>query len=308
MKIARIRNGVILISVGLVFLLNNLGYVPWDVWFRILSLWPVILIAVGIELIFKRTRLSFLSIFSPLLFMAAILGPTYFQSIELTGIYRSIGTYQYDEDLDTSVVKVTAIVQLRAGNLKISSEARQLVSAKLDFWKRKPITSSEYSGFDSSATIEIRDKEREWKGWSWRAWGAKDWDIRLTNRIPVDLRIYAKATDAELDLSEVRVTNLNLETKAGNFDIKLGDMVDRMNGSIESDASRLHLLIPQNTGLKIENHSQLTSTRFSDLSILKHDNIYETTNFEQAPRKITISLEGSVTRLEVESYQNLQRI
>jgi uncharacterized phage-associated protein len=294
--------------VGLVFLLNNLGYVRWDVWFRILSLWPVILIAVGIELIFKRTRLSFLTLLSPLLFMAAILGPTYFQSVELTGIYRSIGTYQYDEDMDTSVMKVTAIVQLRAGNLKVSSEARQLVSAKLDFWKRKPITSSEYSGFDSSTTIEIRDKEREWKGWSWRAWGAKDWEIQLTNRVPVDLRIYAKATDAELDLSDLRVTNLNLETKAGNFDIKLGDMVDQMNGTIESDASRLHLLIPEDVGLRIENHSRLTSTSFSDLSILKYDNVYETSNFEQAPRKVTLSLEGSVTRLVVKSYQNLQRI
>ena len=308
MKIARIRNGVILISVGLVFLLNNLGYVAWDVWFRILSLWPVILIAIGIELIFRKTRLSFLSILSPLLFMAAILGPTYFQSIELTGIYRSIGTYRYDEDLDASVVKVTAIVQLRAGNLKISSEARQLVSAELEFWKRKPITSSEYSGFDSSATIEIRDKEREWKGWSWQAWGAKDWDIRLTNRIPVDLRIYAKATDAELDLSDLRVTNLNLETKAGNFDIKVGDMVDRMNGTIASDASRIHLLVPEDLGLRIENHSRLTSTSFSDLVIIKHDNIFETSNFEQASRRVTLSLEGSVTRLVVKSYQNLQRI
>lgn len=308
MKIARIRNGVILISLGLVFLLNNLGYVPWDVWFRILSLWPIILVALGIEIIFKKTRLSFLTILSPLLFMAAILGPTYFQRVELTGIYRAIETYQYDEDLDTSVAKVTAIIQLRAGNLKVSSETGRLVSAKLDYWKRKPITTSEYSGFDSSATLEIRDKDTDWKGWSWRAWGAKDWDIRLTNRVPVNLRIYAKATDGELDLSDLRVTNLNLETKAGNFDIKLGDLVDQMNGTIESDASRLHLLIPEDVGLRIENHSRLTSTSFSDLSILKYDNIYETSNFERAPRKVTIYLEGSVTRLEVESYQNLQRI
>jgi hypothetical protein len=308
MKIARIRNGVILISVGLVFLLNNMGYVPWAVWFRILSLWPIILVALGIEIVFKKTRLSFLTILSPLLFMAAILGPTYFQSVELTGIYRAVETYQYDEDLDTSVAKVTAIIQLRAGNLKVSSETGRLVSAKLEYWKRKPITTSEYSGFDSSTTLEIRDKGREWKEWSWRAWGAKDWDIRLTNRVPVNLRIYAKATDGELDLSDLRVKNLNLETKAGNFDIKLGDLVDQMNGTIESDASRLHLLIPEDVGLKIENYSRLTSTSFSDLSILKYDNIYETSNFDQAPRKITLSLEGSVTRLVVKSYQKLQHI
>ncbi len=308
MKIARIRNGVILISVGVVFLLNNLGYVPWAVWFRILSLWPVVLVALGIEIIFKKSRLSFLTVFSPLLFMAAILGPSYFQNVELTRVYRATETYQYAEDLDTSVTKVTAIIQLRAGNLKVTSESGGLVSADLDYWKRRPVTTSEYSGFDSSTTVEIRDRDREWRGWSWRAWGAKDWDIRLTNRIPVNLRIYAQATEVELDLCDLRITNLNLETKAGNFDIKLGDLVDQINGTIDSDASRLHILIPEGTGLKIENHSQLTSTSFSDLSILKHDNIYKTSNFEQAARKITLSLEGSVTRLVVESSQNLQSI
>lgn len=308
MKIAKIRNGVILISLGLVFLLNNLGYVPWAVWFRIVSLWPVILIAIGIEIIFRKTRLSFLTILSPLLFMAAILGPTCFQKVELHKVYRAPETYQYSENLDTSLTKVTAILQLRAGNLEISSGTEGLVSAKLEYWKRKPITTHEYSGFDSSATIEIRDRERGWKGWSWRAWGAKDWEIKLTDRIPIDLRIYAKATDGELDLSDLKLENLNLDIKAANFNIKLGDMVDQLNGRIESDASRLSLLIPEDVGLKIENHSKLTSTSFSQLSILKYDNIYQTSNFDQASQKITLSLEGSVTRLVVKSYQELQRI
>jgi hypothetical protein len=195
MRISKIRNGVILISVGIVFLLNNLGYVPWDVWFRILFLWPIILIAIGVEIIFRKTRLSFLTILSPLLFMAAILGPTCLQKVELGEVYHASEIYQYCEDLDTSVTKVTAIVQLRAGNLEISSSSEKLISAELEYWKRKPITTYEYSGFDSSATVEVRDRERGWRGWSWRTWGAKDWEMTLTYRTPINLRIYANATD-----------------------------------------------------------------------------------------------------------------
>lgn len=308
MKIARIRNGMILISLGIVFLLNNLGYVSWAVWFRILTLWPVILIAIGIEIIFRKTRLSFLTILSPLLFMVAILGPAFFRGVELHKVYHALETYKWSEDLDTSVAKVTAIVQLRAGNLEISSATEKLISAKLDYWERKPITTYEYSGFDSSATVETRDRDRGWKGWSWRSWGAKDWEIKLTDRIPINLRIYAKATDGELDLSDLKLKNLNLDIKAANFNIKLGDLVDQLNCRIESDASRLYLLIPQNIGLKIENYARLTSTSFSELSILKYDNIYQTSNFEQASQKIDLSLEGSVTRLVVKSYQKSESI
>ena len=315
MKIGRIRSGVILISIGVVFLLNNLGYVPWVVWLRILSFWPVILIAIGIEKIFGKTRLSFLTIMSPLLFMVAILGPAYFsagsefgQKVELGKAYRASERYQWSHDIDTSVAKVTAIVEVRAGNLEISSGTEELVSAKLDYWKRKPATTYEYSGADSSATVEIKDEEREWKGWFWRGWGEKDWTIALTNKIPLNLRIYARATEGKLDLSDLKLANLDLDLKASNLNIKWGDLVDQVNGRIDSDASQIHLLIPENMGLKIENHAKLTSTSFSEISILKYDNIYQTSNFEQASKKINLSLEGSVTRLVVKSYKKLESI
>ena len=65
MNIGRIRNGAILISAGVVLLFNTMDYLSWSVWFRIFSLWPVILVAIGIELLFKRTLLSFLTLISP---------------------------------------------------------------------------------------------------------------------------------------------------------------------------------------------------------------------------------------------------
>lgn len=313
MRIGRIRNGVILISIGIVFLLNNLGYVPGVVWLRIFSFWPVILIAIGVEKIFGKTRLSFLTVLSPLLFMLAILGPAYFfagsgQKWELGKVRHATERYEWSKDLDTSVAKVNVVVELRAGNLEISSHTAGLISAKLDYWKRKPITTYEYSSSDSSATIEIRDEDREWKGWFWGGWSEKDWTIALTDKIPLNLRVYAKATEGELDLSNLKLTNLKLDTKAANFDIKLGDLVDELSGTVNSDASQLHISIPENTGLKIENHAQLTSTSFSELSILKHDNIYQTSNFDQAVKKIILSLEGSVTRLVVKSYQKSESI
>jgi hypothetical protein len=313
MRIGRIRSGVILISLGIVLLLNNLGYVPWAVWLRILSFWPVILIAIGIEKIFGKTRLSFLTILSPLLFMAAILGPAYFSAgygerWEWGKAHRAPNLYEWNKDLDTSLVKVTAVVEVRAGNLEISSDAEKLISAKLDYWKRKPITTYEYSSSDNSAQIEIKDEERQWRGWFWSGWGEKDWTIALTDKIPLDLEVYARASEGELNLSDLRLTNLKLDLKAANFNVRLGDLVDQLDGKVESDASQLELLIPEDMGLKIENHSKLTSTSFHDLSILKYDDIYQTANFDHASKRINLSLEGSVTRLVVKSYQKSESI
>lgn len=48
--------GIILIFLGLLFLLNNFGIVPWSVWSVLWRAWPVFLIFIGLEAIFGKTR------------------------------------------------------------------------------------------------------------------------------------------------------------------------------------------------------------------------------------------------------------
>jgi hypothetical protein len=45
---------VILIGLGVVFLLNNLGVLAWSVWEVILRLWPILLVAAGLDLLLGR--------------------------------------------------------------------------------------------------------------------------------------------------------------------------------------------------------------------------------------------------------------
>ena len=40
---------VILIGLGVVLLLNNLEVLPWSIWGALFRLWPVLLVAVGLE-------------------------------------------------------------------------------------------------------------------------------------------------------------------------------------------------------------------------------------------------------------------
>lgn len=54
MKGGNIFGGLFLIFFGAIFLLNNLGYIGWDIWLLFLDFWPLILIAVGLCLIFRK--------------------------------------------------------------------------------------------------------------------------------------------------------------------------------------------------------------------------------------------------------------
>lgn len=60
--------GVLLIFGGILFLLNTLNLVPWEVWGQLWQFWPVLLILVGFRIIlgnnaFSRLLVTALSIF-----------------------------------------------------------------------------------------------------------------------------------------------------------------------------------------------------------------------------------------------------
>ncbi len=314
MNIGRMRNGAILISAGVVLLLNTTGHLFWSVWLRIFSLWPIALIAIGIELLFKKTRLSFITILSPILFLAAILGPAFFYESDFGKIYRASQTYDWSEDLDSALTEANATIRLNAGNLIISSGTDKLISAELDYFKRKPLTVYEHTNLDRSATVKITDRERKWFEWNlskgrfWGAWNKKRWEIRLTDLIPVNLRVYVKASEADLDFSELKIRDLDLEAKASEVDIKIGNLVEEVTVRIESKASKLSVSLPEDMGLKIENHTNLSSISFSWLTLKEADNVYQTPNFDQAPRKLTLYLDGSITRLKINQYQPFEGI
>ena len=314
MNIRRIRNGAILISAGVVLFMNTTDHLPWTVWMNIFSLWPIVLVAIGIELLFKRTKLSFLAILSPLLFLAAILGPAFLFETGLGKMHRASATYLWSQDLDSALTKTTATIQLKAGDLKLSSGTDKLISAELDYSDRKPLVSYERSNTDSSATVEIKDSERTRWGWNltngcfWGGWEKKNWEIRLTNSIPIDLRVDTKAGKITLDFSDLKINNFDLEAKASNIDIKIGNLVNTVTGTIEAKATKLSISLPEDMGLRIENHAKLSSTSFSWFTLKERDNVYETPDFEQASRKLTLYLDGSAIKLKISKYQRLEGI
>ena len=308
MNIAKLRNGVILLCVGIVFLLNTLEYVDWSVWFGILSLWPVILIAIGIEKIFKRTRFELLSLLSPLLLALAILGPVYFHSDEWKGF--SLGKaevtttekFKWEKDIPLGLKKVEAFIDFKAGNLEISEDSANLFSSQLDYWDIEPFHTYNFYEKDSSLSFRIKDRSKKWKHWFWETWEEKDWSILLHPQIPFELNVEGKACKMNLDLSNLNVETLILDLKACRSKIKFGSKVKEVKAKIESDASKLTILIPEDCGLKIDSQGKLTQTSFSNISIAKTEDQYQTTNYQTAVNRVDLILDGAISKLKVETY------
>ncbi len=304
MSVSRIRNGVILLSVGIVLLLNNLDYVDWSVWLSILYLWPVLLIAIGIEKIFARTSLSFLAYLSPLLLLIAILGPAYYYYHHETDNFTYEGKmFRWEKEMAPAAKRGFASFDFNVGTLKTNASQDKLVLAELGFRTREPLCLYNYSDKDSTVRLEMKDRDHFWRGW-FRP-GIKNrhqWKVSLSEKIPWDLEIENSLATGDFDLSGIIVENLSVNLDASSLKIRLGNKAKNLKAKIDSDVSKLELLLPKEAGLKIENRSSLSSTDFEDISVNHEKRKYWTSNYDSAPSKIDISLRGDVSSLKVIGY------
>ena len=304
MSVSRIRNGVILLSVGIVLLLNNLNYVDWSVWVSILSLWPVLLIAIGIEKIFAKTSLSFLAYLSPILLLFAILGPAYyFYHNEKDSITYEGKTFRWEKEMVSTVKRGYASFDFKAGKLKTGAGQDKLIRAELDYSRREPLCLYNYSEKDSLVKIDLKDRDHLWRGWfNPRSNNRHEWNVFLSDKIPWDLQIENSVMNGSLDFSGIILENLSVDLDVSSLKIKLGNKARNLKVKIDSDVSRLELLLPRDAGLNIETRSSLSSTDFQDISVNHEKKRYWTSNYASAPSKIDISLHGDISSLKIIGY------
>lgn len=303
MTVSRIRNGVILLSVGIVLLLNNLDYVDWSVWVSILSLWPVLLIAIGIEKIFAKTSMSFLAYLSPILLLLAILGPAYYYYQQTDrGTYQG-KTFHWEKQMVPAVKRGYAAFDFKVGKMKTVAVQDKLIQAELDYSRREPLCLYNYSERDSLVKIELKDRDHLWRGWfNPRSNNRHEWNVFLSDKIPWDLQIENSVMNGNLDFSGIILENLSVNLDVSSLKIKLGNKARNLKVKIDSDVSRLELLLPRDAGLNIETRSSLSSTDFQDISVNHEKKRYWTSNFDSAPSKIEISLHGDISSLKIIGY------
>jgi hypothetical protein len=302
MKASKLSGALLLISLGGVLLLNNLGYVPWQVWGKILWLWPLILIAWGIEKLFKHSSLSVLAYLSPLLILLWFWLPVFLQQGDWGGWSLISKDYEFKENFENKIKQGELTIYHYDGKLFLSADSTNLFYADLDYWNKKPIYDYSFSDLDSIATVKIRDWRKRVRGWHFGVWFGGEWSLNLSNRIPWDIQIDSRNCSGDLDLSAIETKNLKIDFVRDKFSIKFGKRSDSLFSDIYVDHGELKIIFPKEVGLQIEKRGEWEEVNISNTDLNPQENIYTTANYNEAAKKINLILDGDVKRLEVETY------
>lgn len=257
----RRRRGVfwplLLIALGLVFLLQTTGFISGISWLAIASLWPILLILIGLDIAFAG-RWPLATLAAEVLVIGAGLALVAYAPNLGPGVFvfnESGGPGQSDVTVPRAGVAELHLT-LNAGatrQYRVSGGATELVEAH----SANPDLRVRTTG---TARASVRLDEVMPSGFVHVA-GDSDIQVQVASDVPTTLTINVGAGQFDIDLSGIRVTSSDVNVGASSMRFVLpkptGDVPIDMNGG----ASSITVTVPDGVEARITTSGGLLSLR-----------------------------------------------
>ncbi len=282
--------GLALVVLGVVLLLVNLGYFSPGIIFRLFHLWPLILVIIGINILFRKSKFkTYITWISWIAFFSIVIVYSLFGS-------NPEGSRIIDDRVVIEKLEETEFgkfdLDIGASTLNINSTDTDLLVAEIS--GRELNYRKDFSNHNQLASIKFYSKE----------FNIIDiqnepsrYDFYLNKDVVWDLDVDLGAMSGKMDLGDVPVRSLDLDSGAVDLALVLSDKHDT-KVSIDSGASNLSIEIPKSVGLKIKMDTALSSTNIDDLGLVKDGDYYTSTNYDTAKVRIDMDIDMGVGNID----------
>jgi len=296
--------GVLFITIGALFLLGNLGYIDWSIFKALYYLWPLILVAVGVNIVFNNhvfvRIVTFVLLVSALVvfginFNGIVDHPKWRMNIDFDETYETVS---YEEAFNDVTTKGELKVNLGAGNVNISSIDDVLYKAEIP--GRIAKAEVNYSKSKKKAIVKIENDKNFLISPSLFNGDNHTYDIELNENVKWEMDIQTGAVDADLNLQELIVEFIDIDTGAGDLLVKLGDLSDLTEVSIDAGAGDVTIEIPENVGVLADVDGGIHDISLNGGDWIKENDQYKSSNYEEASSKVRINMDLGVGDVNIE--------
>jgi hypothetical protein len=257
--------GILVLLAGVLFLLDNLGFLPISAWSLI---FPGALILIGLWF---------------------LLGPLVFRQV--------IETRSLSIPLD-GVTEAKLKIRHGAGELIVSSapNSMNLLEGTFTGGVEEKITRS-----GASTEVKLRMPEMEW--WGFPSAFPHDglrWDFTLNRGVAYSLNLRTGASKSRLDLHDLIVTDIHLDTGASDTEILLPEQAGFTKAEFQFGSAKVNLVVPQNVAAKIKVHGAMMNTDEIDQNRFPQAaDGYCSADYATAVNKIDINIEAGVGKVVI---------
>ena len=121
----------------------------------------------------------------------------------------------------------------------------------------------------------------------------------FTRNIPLELTLRTGASSAEVDLTDLKVTRLRIETGASRFTVHLPARAGYTEATVQARAAQITIIVPQGVAARIREDVGLASVRVDTSRFPEAGGLYESIGFDTASNRVELHVQGGVANVEV---------
>lgn len=290
---------IVLIGAGTLFLLNNLGIVDWDVWTTIAQFWPLILVAIGLDIMLGRRAGIWPALL--LVFVIAVLASGAIAVQNTSEVFMGdLYTQEFSQQIeDAEKAKVT--IEFGVGSLKVNAftNSRYLANGAFDLAEGEQLQ-QDFRMHGSTAYLSLGSKGHAifpaW--WFGKNDGrSREWHVNINDDIPMELEVCLGVGKAELDLRQVELNTLNMETGVGKTVVYLPEDGD-FNAFVQAGVGELIVYVPESLPIRITLDSGLgNNSVVGDFD--RSNNVYTSQGYSQSEERVNLNVDGGVGNIKV---------
>jgi hypothetical protein len=296
---------VLLIFVGGVFLLQNLGYLPADYWLGLWRLWPLVLVLFGVELLFgARLPTPVVGVLAAAILVGGAIansgasGPT-----ETASVISPTLTQTLD-----GASQVAVNVKFDAGELQLGSlgpGSDQLLASASYTGPAALVPQPVYTLSGGLGRLDYASAQRA-SASVWPLLGTADGSPRLAVNLNPNVRIATLAiktgaSDSRLDLSGLRVADLDLSVGAAATWVRLpAQAADSTTARISGGASSITVEIPPGVAAQIRTRGGLSTVNVNQTRFPRvEDQVFRSPDYETATSRLDLTLDTGVSAIQI---------
>jgi hypothetical protein len=256
--------GIVLVLIGGILLLDNLGFFARfniSVWALI---WPLFLIALGVW----------------------ILAGSFFRG---------------SSEMEHAVVRLEGAsrarvrVQHGAGRLVFGAGGSPDALLEGDFGGGV-VVDPRRSGDTLEATLKTATQLFPFM---WAPGTGLNWNVSLNRDIPLELKLEVGACETRLDLSDLKVTDLRVESGASSTEVTLPANAGATRARFQTGAASVRIQVPPGVAAHIRTSGALSSTRIDEARFPRLGEAYQSPDYGTAANRADIEIEMGVGSVEV---------
>jgi hypothetical protein len=281
---------------GALFLLNNLGWLSWNVWQMLFTLWPVWLIAVGLDILIGRR-----SVWGSLLVLVVVIGIVGVLTVVYSVQPLATNTWT-SETVSQALAGATRAdieIAFTTGSLRIQAapEDAALIEGTLNVRQNERVT-RDFSVNGDTAYFKLRGQNTDsgpW--WGWGKERDKVWSLQLNRTVPLRLKVNTGVGTSTLNLESLNVTSLDVNAGVGRTVLTLPNH-GQLSAQVDGGVGETEVTIPEGMAAKIRVRTGLGNTQVNS-RYQRQGDYYLSPNYDTATNRVELTVNGGIGSITI---------